>query len=132
MNDSRNGPQHVSPRNHAAEDPIGKQVSGGGMDNFWTADVPVFGTVVGVVGDVRHRNLIRAARPTVYWNYRPRRKLAPHHTRHACGSHELTAGGVKTGAASAIHRSEFHCDETYINSVSTSCLFLRVFFYTRS
>jgi predicted permease len=54
------------------ENPIGKQVSGGGMDGYWTADTPVFGTVVGVVGDVRYRSLIRAARPTVYWNYRQR------------------------------------------------------------
>lgn len=54
------------------EDPIGKQVSGGGMDNFWDADPPVFGTVVGVVGDVRYRNLTREPRPAVYWNYRQR------------------------------------------------------------
>jgi predicted permease len=54
------------------EDPIGKQVSGGGMDNFWSADSPVFGTVVGVVGDVRYRYLTSAGRPTVYWNYRQR------------------------------------------------------------
>jgi predicted permease len=54
------------------ENPIGKQVSGGGMDNFWTANPPVFGTVVGVVGDVRYRYLAREPRPTVYWNYRQR------------------------------------------------------------
>jgi len=54
------------------EDPIGKQVSGGGMDDFWSADPPVFGTVVGVVGDVRYRDLTRAGRPVVYWNYRQR------------------------------------------------------------
>jgi predicted permease len=54
------------------ESPLGKQVSGGGMDNFWSEDSPVFGTVVGVVADVRFRDLTRAGRPTVYWNYRQR------------------------------------------------------------
>jgi len=54
------------------ENPIGKQVSGGGMDNYWAADGVVFGTVVGVVGDVRYRSLIRPARPVVYWNFRQR------------------------------------------------------------
>jgi predicted permease len=54
------------------EDPIGKQVSGGGMDGYWTTDGVIFGTVVGVVGDVRYRSLIRPARPAVYWNYRQR------------------------------------------------------------
>ncbi|MEQ9398867.1 MAG: ABC transporter permease [Longimicrobiales bacterium] len=54
------------------EDPVGRQVSGGGMDNYWDADPPVFGTVVGVVGDVRYRALERVAEPTVYWHYRQR------------------------------------------------------------
>jgi putative ABC transport system permease protein len=54
------------------ESAIGKQVSGGGMDNFWSTTPPVFGIVVGVVGNVRHRNLTRESRPTVYWNYRQR------------------------------------------------------------
>ena len=58
--------------NWPGEDPIGKQVSAGGMDNFWASDPPVFGTVIGVVADIRHRNLTRAGRPTVYWNYRQR------------------------------------------------------------
>ena len=54
------------------EDPIGKQVSGGGMDDYWDADPAVYGTVVGVVGDVRYRELTRAAEPAVYWHYRQR------------------------------------------------------------
>lgn len=54
------------------EDPIGRQVSGGGMDDYWDADPPVFGTVVGVVGNVRYRALTREAEPTVYWSYRQR------------------------------------------------------------
>ncbi len=54
------------------ENPIGKLVSGGGMDNFWNADTPVFGTIIGVVGEVRYRDLIREGQPTVYWSYRQR------------------------------------------------------------
>lgn len=54
------------------DDPIGRQVSGGGMDNFWDADPVVFGTVVGVVDDVRYGTLERDPRPTVYWYYRQR------------------------------------------------------------
>ncbi|MGM0669214.1 MAG: ABC transporter permease [Gemmatimonadota bacterium] len=52
--------------------PLGKQVSGGGMDNYWDAEEPVFGTVVGVVADVRFRDLTRAGEGTVYWSYRQR------------------------------------------------------------
>ncbi len=53
-------------------DPIGRRVSGGGMDDYWNADPPVFGTVIGVVGDVRFSDLTREAEPTVYWHYRQR------------------------------------------------------------
>lgn len=52
------------------EDPIGKSVSGGGMDNFWGKNV--FSTVVGVVDDVRSRDLTRAPYPTVYFSYAQR------------------------------------------------------------
>ncbi len=54
------------------EDPLGRRVTGGGMDRFWNADPPVWGTVVGVVGEVRYRDLERSAEPTVYWHYRQR------------------------------------------------------------
>jgi len=54
------------------ESALGRQVSGGGMDNYWDAGEPVFGTVVGVVADVRFRDLTRPGVPTVYWNYRQR------------------------------------------------------------
>jgi putative ABC transport system permease protein len=79
--DERDGPESthavVVSRSFAetywpGESPIGRQVSGGGMDEFWSSDPPVFGTVVGVVADVRYRDLTRAGRPTVYWNYRQR------------------------------------------------------------
>lgn len=52
------------------EDPIGKQVTGGGMDNFW--EDRMFATVVGVVGDVRMRSLSDEPYPTIYWHYMQR------------------------------------------------------------
>ncbi|MEE9246189.1 MAG: FtsX-like permease family protein, partial [Gemmatimonadota bacterium] len=52
------------------DDPIGKQMTGGGMDNFW--DQEKWATVIGVVSDVRQRNLTRAPAPTYYFFYRQR------------------------------------------------------------
>ncbi|HET6681428.1 MAG TPA: FtsX-like permease family protein, partial [Gemmatimonadaceae bacterium] len=49
------------------EDPVGNEVSSGGME-----DSTRWATVVGVVGDVVQRDLTRAARPTVYFTYRQR------------------------------------------------------------
>lgn len=81
------------------EDPIGKQVSGGGMDDFWDADPAVFGTVVGVVADVRYRDLTRVGRPAVYWNYRQRpfrlRWGANLVTESATGDPALIAGSLR-------------------------------------
>lgn len=54
------------------KDPIGRRVSAGGMDSYWNRGEPLFGTVVGVVADVRYRHLTRAGRPVVYWNFRQR------------------------------------------------------------
>ncbi len=54
-------------RHWPGRDPLGRTVSGGGMDSYWNADPPVFGTVVGVVGDLRHEALTRPPRPTVFW-----------------------------------------------------------------
>lgn len=51
-------------------DPVGRRMTGGGMDNFWDQDV--WATVVGVVGDVRQEDLTRADRPTAYFHYRQR------------------------------------------------------------
>ena len=46
------------------EDPVGQRIllGGGGVDSVWR-------TVVGVVGDVRHRGLSEAARPEMYLPY---------------------------------------------------------------
>jgi len=52
------------------EDPVGRQVSGGGMDDFYQERR--FARVVGVVGDVRHRDLGQEATPTVYFPYTQR------------------------------------------------------------
>jgi predicted permease len=53
-------------------DPIGRQVTGGGMDNYWDAETMAWGTVVGVVDDVRYRDLTSRPAPAVYWSYRQR------------------------------------------------------------
>jgi len=54
------------------ESAIGKLVSAGGMDSYWDSDPIVFGTIVGVISDIRFRDLSRPGRPTVFWNYRQR------------------------------------------------------------
>ncbi|MCA9736051.1 MAG: ABC transporter permease, partial [Gemmatimonadetes bacterium] len=48
------------------ENPIGRQITGGGMDDHW--EQPSFATVVGVVGDVRYRGLAQPAEPTFYFH----------------------------------------------------------------
>jgi predicted permease len=52
------------------DDPIGKQVTGGGMDDYW--ELRTFATVVGVVGDVRYSDLSRDPVPTVYFPFSQR------------------------------------------------------------
>jgi predicted permease len=53
------------------EDPLGKRITGGGMDSYW--DQPdAWATVVGVVGDIRQRDLERESYPTFYFPYRQR------------------------------------------------------------
>ena len=44
---------------------VGKRVTGGGMDDFWDKDK--WAEVVGVVGEVRQRDLGRDAEPTIYF-----------------------------------------------------------------
>jgi putative ABC transport system permease protein len=83
------------------EDPIGKQVSGGGMDNFWSADSVVFGTVVGVVGDVRYRFLTGVPRPTVYWSYRQR----PHRIQWGANLVVESATGEPAVVAGSLRRA---------------------------
>ncbi len=52
------------------QDPIGKHMTGGGMDDYWDQDV--WATVIGVVGDTRQRDLTQQPRPTYYFDYRQR------------------------------------------------------------
>lgn len=52
------------------ENPIGRRVTGGGMDDFWESRD--FAEVVGVVGDVRYSSLGREPIPTVYFPYSQR------------------------------------------------------------
>ncbi len=48
------------------QDPIGRQLTGGGMDDYW--EERPFATVVGVVGNVRYRSLGQEAEPTFYFH----------------------------------------------------------------
>ncbi|MGD8279056.1 MAG: ABC transporter permease, partial [Gemmatimonadota bacterium] len=52
------------------EDAIGKQMTGGGMDNFWDQDK--WATVIGVVGDIRQTDLTTASVPVAYFPYSQR------------------------------------------------------------
>jgi predicted permease len=77
--DDRDGPdvEHVVIVNEAlarqawpGEDPLGKRLTGGGMDNFWNQRK--WATVIGVVRDIRQRELSRPPEPTIYFHYRQR------------------------------------------------------------
>lgn len=69
--------QHVVVVNRAfaelawpGENPVGKEMTAGGMDSYWNQDR--WAAVVGVVGDVRQRNLERPPAPTYYFPLRQR------------------------------------------------------------
>jgi len=83
------------------EDPLGKQVSSGGMDGFSSMESPVFASIVGVVGDVRYRDLARAGSPTVYWNYRQR----PHRLPYGANLVVESASGEPAAVAGALRRA---------------------------
>jgi predicted permease len=82
------------------EDPLGKLVSAGGMDGYSSMDSPLFGTVIGVVADVRYRDLTRAGESVVYWSYRQR----PHRIQY--GGHLVveSASGDPAMVAEALGR----------------------------
>lgn len=52
------------------EDPIGRRMTGGGMDDLGGRDN--WATVVGMVGDIRQRDLARPPSPAYYFPYRQR------------------------------------------------------------
>ena len=52
------------------QDALGKQITGGGMDDYWDQEKWV--TVIGVVGDVRQSDLTEAASPAVYFSVEQR------------------------------------------------------------
>ncbi len=68
-------------RTWPGEDPLGKRISGGGLDMYvdtlrglHSSGFPYnrLATVVGVVGDVRHANLTREPWPEFYFHYKQR------------------------------------------------------------
>lgn len=88
------------------ESPLGKQVSGGGMDNYWDAETPVFGTVVGVVGDVRFRDLTRPGEAVVYWSYRQRPFRIQHGANLMVESESADPALVASGLRQAIRETD--------------------------
>ncbi len=73
----RDGAPHVVVVNRAfaalawpGEDPLGKEMKGGGMDDYWDKDV--WATVIGVVDDIRQSDLTREPEPALYFSYRQR------------------------------------------------------------
>jgi predicted permease len=63
---SRSFAEHAWP----GQDPLGKQMTGGGMDDYWDKDE--WATVIGVVADVRQRDLTLEGGPAYYFDYRQR------------------------------------------------------------
>jgi predicted permease len=68
----REGAEHVVIVNRAFADlawpgqsPIGRQMTGGGIDNYWDQDV--WARVIGVVGNVRQRELTQPPSPAYYF-----------------------------------------------------------------
>ena len=49
------------------ESPVGKVISSGGMDEFWSGDEPTWAEVVGVVADAKYRSLVDDVDPTYYF-----------------------------------------------------------------
>ena len=52
------------------QNPIGKRVTGGGMDDYWDKEHWV--TVIGVAGNIRQSDLTAQPEPTLYFAYRQR------------------------------------------------------------
>jgi predicted permease len=88
------------------EDPLGKQVTGGGMDDFWEDRTSSFARVVGVVGDVRHQDVGRSAYPTVYFPYTQR----PFRIQYAGNLVVESAAGDPVGLASALRSAVLAAD----------------------
>ena len=53
------------------EDPVGKRLTGGGMDSYWEQP-DAWATVVGVVGNIHQRDLTLESYPTLFFTYRQR------------------------------------------------------------
>ncbi|MGW8181563.1 MAG: hypothetical protein ACWGQW_22770, partial [bacterium] len=49
------------------ESPLGKVISGGGMDSFWSEGEPVWAEVVGVVADAKYGSLVDDVQPAYYF-----------------------------------------------------------------
>ena len=83
-------------------DPVGRQVSGGGMDNYW--DQQRFATVVGVVGDVRYRGLGQPAEPTLYFPLAQRPFRARSRATVVARANTADAAGIQAAIRATISR----------------------------
>lgn len=75
------------------EDPIGKRITGGGMDSYYS-DPDAWATVVGVVRNVRQRDLSREGYPAFAFFYRQRADRA--------GGAAIVVRGEQVGAANLV------------------------------
>jgi len=100
-------------QNRPGENPLGKQVTGGGMDNFYTEQR--FARVVGVVGDALFRDLGREKYPTVYFPYTQR----PFRIRFGAGLVVETASGDPAGIVPDLNSLALEADPEIPLSVRT-------------
>lgn len=87
-------------------DPIGRTVTGGGMDDYWDADPKVWGTVVGVVDDVRYRDLTSRSVPAVYWSYRQRPFRIRFGTNLVAESRSADAGAIAAEIRNVVRQAD--------------------------
>jgi putative ABC transport system permease protein len=120
--DQRDGPndEHVAivSREFAdqawpGEDPVGKSVTGGGMDDFWSDRR--FARVVGVVGDVRYNGLDEPVYPAVYFPYRQR----PFRLQYAANVVVESASGDPTALFGALRSALREADPDVPPRIST-------------
>jgi len=80
------------------ESPLGKVISGGGMDSFWSNDEPVWAEVVGVVADAKYGSLVDDVQPAYYFPLYQR----PGRSRFSATGLVLPATGAEAAAVQVI------------------------------
>ncbi len=80
------------------ESPLGKVISGGGMDSFWSNDEPAWAEVVGVVADAKYRSLVDDVQPAYYFPLYQR----PGRSRFSATGLVLSATGADAAAVQVV------------------------------